>query len=74
MFNIVKIFKLARAYGKAKKLLKKNSPDVAKLMECKDTLGELIVDLEETGLELKTEIKKITTVISELTKKIKEVK
>lgn len=74
MFNIVKIFKLARAYSKAKKLLKKNSPDINKLKECRDNLGELIVDLEETGLELKTEIKKITTVISELTKKIKEVK
>ncbi len=74
MFNIVKIFKLARAYNKARKLLKKDSPDIVKLKECKDTLGELIVDLEETGLELKSEIKKITTVISELTKKIKEVK
>lgn len=69
--NIIKIFKLARTVSKAKKLLKKDSPDIVKLKECKDTLGELIVDLEETGLELKSEIKKITTIISELTKKIK---
>lgn len=74
MFNIVKIFKLARAYSKAKKLLKKNSPDINKLKECRDNLGELIVDLEETGLELKSEIKKITDVLTDLTKKIKEVK
>lgn len=71
--NIIKIFKLARVYSKAKKLLKKDSHDVVKLRECKENLGELIIDLEETQLEFKEEIKRITKVITELTKKIKEV-
>lgn len=73
--KIVRMFKLALAYNKAKRLLKKDKVDLEKLQECRDNLAELIIDLEETGLELKEEIKKINKVVSEITKKIaKEVK
>ena len=70
--NFLRVFKLARAYNKARKLLKKNSPDVAKLQECGNNLRDLITELEESKLEFTNEIKKIKTVISELTAKISE--
>lgn len=70
--NFLRAFKLARAYNKARKLLKKDSPDVVKLQECGNNLRDLITELEESKLEFTNEIKKIKTIISELTAKISE--
>lgn len=73
--KVVRMFKLALAFNKAKRLLKKDKVDLDQLRDCRQKLGELIVDLEETGLELKEEIKKINNVVTEISKKIaKEVK
>lgn len=73
--NFLRVFKLARAYSKARKLLKKNSTDMVKLRECANNLHDLVAELEESKLEFTNEITKIKNVISELTKKIaKEIK
>lgn len=70
--NIFKLIKLARSYSRAKKLLKKDSPDIMKLAECIDDLRELIVELEEGKNDFAEEIKKIKGILSDLRKKIKE--
>lgn len=71
-FNILRIIKLARSYSKAKRLLKKDSPDMMKLAQCIDDLRELTVDLEESKNEFVDEIKKIKDVLKQLSEKIKE--
>lgn len=71
-FNILRIIKLARNYSKAKKLLKKDSPDIMKLAECMEDLRNSIVDLEEGKNACAKEIKNIKTIITELRDKIKE--
>lgn len=70
--NIFKLIKLARSYSRAKKLLKKDSPDIMKLAECIDDLRELTVDLEESKNEFIDEIKRIKDVLKQLAEKIKE--
>lgn len=70
--KLFRALKLAMSYSKAKRLLKKDSPDVVKLRECANNLHNLIAILEEDKQEFIVEIKKIKSTISELTVKISE--
>lgn len=73
--KLFRALKLAMSYSKAKRLLRKNSTDIDKLRECANNLHNLIAILEEDKQEFVEEIKKIKSIVSELTNKIaKEIK